>query len=111
LVVVEREALARKLEAKELIKTAQALDRFQRVLGEIKADVLGLGLEVAPIANPDSPGTALKAVDEKVQKLLEKWSAISREAVQIVGGVVLDADAPQLDAFDDEQADDEARDE
>ena len=111
LVVVEREALARKLEAKELIKTAQALDRFQRVLGEIKADVLGLGLEVAPIANPDSPGTALKAVDEKVQKLLEKWSEISREAVQIVGGVVLDADAPQLDAFDDEQADDEARDE
>jgi hypothetical protein len=94
--------LARKLEAKELIKTTQALDRFQRVLGEIKADVLGLGLEVAPIANPDSPGTALKAVDERVQKLLEKWSTSAREAVHIVGGSDPVADAPQLDAFDDE---------
>lgn len=107
LVVVEREALARKLESKELIKTALALDRFQRVLGEIKADVLGLGLEVAPIANPDSPGTALKAIDEKVQKLLEKWATVSREASHIVGGAAPLADAPKLDALDEWEDDDE----
>ena len=102
LVVVEREALARKLEAKELIKTAHALDRFQRVLAEIKADLLGLGLEVAPIANAETPGTALKAIDERVQKLLEKWSQSATQAAHIVGGDIEPptVDAPDLDAFD-----------
>ena len=104
LVVVEREALARKIEAKELIKTGLALDRFQRVLAEIKSDVLGLGLEVAPLANADSPGTALKAIDERVQKLLQKWSTAGREASHIVGGQSgPTVEPPQLDAFDDEE--------
>jgi hypothetical protein len=108
LVVVEREALARKIESKELIKTSLALDRFQRVLAGIKADILGLGLEVAPIANPDSPGTALKVIDEKVQKLLEKWSTAAREAGNIVAGETTpQVEAPELDAFDDEEVDED----
>jgi len=108
LVVVEREALARKIESKELIKTSLALDRFQRVLAGIKADILGLGLEVAPIANPDSPGTALKIIDEKVQKLLEKWSTAAREAGNIVAGETTpQVEAPELDAFDDEEVDED----
>ena len=86
LVTVEREALARKLESKELIKTSHALERFQKVLAEIKGDLLSLGMDVATQANPETPGTALKAIDDKVQKLLGKWSQMAEDAgVEVVG--------------------------
>lgn len=88
LVVVEREALARRIESKELIKTTLALDKFSRILAEIKADLLSLPVEVAPGSNPDSPGTALKVVDEKVQKLLAKWATMSGSAAEEVVGDV-----------------------
>lgn len=88
LVVVEREALARRIESKELIKTSLALDKFSRILSEVKADLLSLAIEVAPAANPDAPGTALKVVDEKVQKLLAKWSTMTEAAEdEVVGDV------------------------
>lgn len=74
LVVVEKEALARKLESRELIKTSSAHSIFSKLLSEIKTDLLSLGLQVAPIANPDAPGTALKIIDETINKLLLKWS-------------------------------------
>ena len=88
LVKLEREALARRIDAKELIKTSLALDRFSAILAEIKADCLSLGMEVATSANPDNPGTALKAVDDKVQKLLAKWSRTEAETKAEVGGEV-----------------------
>jgi hypothetical protein len=74
LVVVEREALARKLDSKELIKTIYALEILGKILLEIKSDLLVIGMELAPLANPDSPGTALKVIDDKINKLLAKWS-------------------------------------
>lgn len=47
LMIVEREALARRIESKDLIKTSSALDRFNRVLGEVKADLMGLPVQIA----------------------------------------------------------------
>ena len=99
LVTVEREALARKLESKELIKTSHALERFQKVLSEIKADLLSLGMDCATQANPEMPGTALKAIDDKVQKLLSKWSQASEDAGEDVIGAPPTATPPDLSDF------------
>lgn len=101
LVTVEREALARRIEAKELIKTSLALDKFSRVLAEIKADLLSMPIEVAPAANPDSPGTALKAMDDKVQKLLARWSTVSKAAGEEVVGDGPTATPPTIEEDDD----------
>lgn len=102
LVVVEREALARKLESKELIKTATAHAIFSRIFSEVKSDLLSLGLQVAPVVNPDSPGTALKVIDETINKLLMKWSNHSKDIMQD-NVTPLDADItdePELDTGD-----------
>lgn len=99
LVTVEREALARKLESKELIKTSHALERFQKVLAEVKADLLSLGMDCATQANPETPGTALKAIDDKVQKLLGKWSHMAEDAGVEVVGDAPKATPPDLSDF------------
>lgn len=101
LVTVEREALARRIEAKELIKTSLALDKFSRVLAEIKADLLSMPIEVAPAANPDSPGTALKAMDDKVQKLLARWSSVAVAVGEEVVGDGPTATPPTIEEDDD----------
>ena len=75
LVVLEREGLARRIEAKELIKTQVAVDKFGRIIAEVKGDLLGIAVQIATRCNPDNPGMALKAIDDKVNELLEKWSA------------------------------------
>jgi len=84
MMMVERESLARKLDSKELIKTTHAVERFAKILSEIKSDVLVLGMELAPLANPDSPGTALKIIDDKVNKLLAKWSQVESDIVDAI---------------------------
>jgi hypothetical protein len=99
LVSVEREALARRIEAKELIKTSHALDKFSRILAEIKADLLSMPTEIAPEANAEEPQVALKVIDEKVQKLLAKWSALAVTAGEDVVGDGPKASAPDIDEF------------
>jgi len=81
LVKFEREALARAIESKELIKVVLAVDKLTKILIEIKADLLAFGMEVATAANPESPGTALKAIDAHAQKLLAKWSQAQTETI------------------------------
>jgi len=99
LVAVEREALARRIESKELIKTAHALDKFSRILSEIKADLLSMPTEIAPEANAEEPQVALKVIDDKVQKLLAKWSTMAEAASEdVVGGPTI-ASAPDLEDF------------
>ena len=99
LVAVEREALARRIESKELIKTSDALDKFTRILSEIKADLLSMPTEIAPEANAEEPQTALKAIDDKVQKLLAKWADLSAVASDDVVGKGVAASKPDLDDF------------
>ena len=99
LVAVERESLARRLEAKELIKTSHALEKFQKVLAEVKADLLSLGMDVATTANPENPATALKAVDERVNRLLTKWSRSASVADEDVIGSPASAQPPDLSDF------------
>jgi hypothetical protein len=41
-------------------------------------------MELAPVANPDSPGTALKVIDERVNKLLGKWSQIETDVLDAI---------------------------
>jgi hypothetical protein len=99
LVAVEREALARRLEAKELIKTSHALEKFQKVLAEIKSDLLSLGMDVATTANPENPAAALKAVDERVNKLFSKWSRSVKVGEEDVIGSPPSAQPPDLSDF------------
>ena len=86
LVTVEREALARKLDAKQIIRTQYAIERFTKILSEIKSDLSGLGNELAPLANADNPGTALKVIDDRIQKLLAKWSNSAGDSIDEIGG-------------------------
>lgn len=104
LVVVEREALARKLDSRELIKTVHALERFGKILMEIKSDLLVMGMELAPLANPDSPGTALKVIDDKVNKLLAKWSQAANDVIDAVTEQIATlAPADNLNDFDSDE--------
>jgi hypothetical protein len=96
LVTIEREALARRIEAKELIKTQTAVDKFGRVMGEVKGDLLGLPVQIASQCNPNNPGLALKVIDAKLNELMAKWarsaSMVQEEVVEPVK-----IQAPSLD--------------
>lgn len=96
LVVIEREALARKIQSRELIKTTLALDKFNTVMGEIKGDLLGLPVQIASQCNPNNPGAALKVIDRSINNLLAKWS---RSAGEMAGEVAAPEDAtePSID--------------
>jgi hypothetical protein len=55
--------------------------------------------EIAPEANAEEPQVALKVIDEKVQKLLGKWSALAVTAGEDVVGDGPKASAPDIDDF------------
>jgi hypothetical protein len=84
MVVVERESKAREIESGQLIRLTNALEKMGKILTEIKSDCLGMGIEIAPMANPDSPGTALKVIDEKMHKNLLKWSQAEKEMLSVL---------------------------
>lgn len=102
LVVIEREALARRIESKDLIKTSSALDRFNRVLGEIKADLTGLPVQIASQLNPNNPGLALKILDKHLNALMTKWSqGVGRTVEEMVQPIR--TSAPSIDAMGDDE--------
>lgn len=88
LVTLERELHARNIAAKEYIKTQTAIERFGKVLLAIRNELSQLGTKIAVKANPDSPGTAMKAIDEEIVRILERLAGQSNEAAVSVQEVV-----------------------
>ena len=101
LVTLEREALARRIDSKKLVESSLALERFWKVLMEVKADMQSFGLEVATKANPENPQIALAACNLKADKLLEKWSKLADAAdAEMSEQEVTEAEAPDLSSLD-----------
>lgn len=102
---IERTVLAQKLEAKELVKMKDVFADLAKVLAEIRNDVRGMGIEIAPKANPDDPGLALKSIDEKTNKLLKKWATVETDALERLSETE-PAEASDLSIPDEDPADD-----
>lgn len=103
LVKLERESLARKIESKELIKTAAAIERFGRVIAEIKSDMLSLANSIANQVNPDNQGKAFKVIDEKVNALLAKWAKSADAVIDEALDAQVQGDRPNFDSLPPEE--------
>jgi hypothetical protein len=84
LVSLERELHARNIAAKEYIKTQTAIERFGKVVLSIRNELTQFSMKVATKANPDSPGTAMKAIDAEITKMLLRLSTQVEEAEESV---------------------------
>ena len=84
LVALERELHARNIAAKEYIKTQTAIERFGKVVLSIRNELTQFSMKVATKANPDSPGTAMKAIDAEISKMLLRLSTQVEEAEESV---------------------------
>jgi hypothetical protein len=107
LVKLERESLARKIESKELIKTSAAIERFGRVIAEIKSDMLSLANSIANQVNPDNQGKAYKVIDEKVNALLAKWAGSADAVIDEALDAQVQGDRPDFDSLPQEEEPDE----
>jgi hypothetical protein len=103
LVKLERESLARKIESKELIKTSAAIERFGRVIAEIKSDMLSLANSIANQVNPDNQGKAYKVIDEKVNALLAKWAGSADAVIDEALDAQVQGDRPDFDSLPQEE--------
>lgn len=103
LVTLEKELLARQIASKELIRTQTAIERFGKVLSDLRQQLIQLGTKVAPKANPDHPGRALKAIDEEINKMLARISEEEVEAVKVTE--LTPAETEEADPLEVEQAD------
>jgi hypothetical protein len=88
LVTLEKELHARGIAAKEYIKTQTAIDRFGKVLLSIRNELSQLPTKLAVKANPDSPGTAMKAIESEVTRILQRLSNQAEEAQEAVQEIV-----------------------
>lgn len=106
LVTLEKELLARQISSKELIRTQTAVERFGKVLSDLRQQLIQLGTKVAPKANPDHPGRALKAIDEEVNRLLSRISETADEAEEgVTNGPAEELDPIEVEEADDQEAD------
>lgn len=90
LVSLERELHARNIAAKEYIKTQTAVERFGKVLLSIRNELTQLSTKIAIKANPDAPGTAMKAIDDEVTKILARLSNQAEDAKDAVKEAVVE---------------------
>jgi hypothetical protein len=97
LVKLERESLARKIESKELIKTDAAVERFGRVIAEIKADMLSFANAISNQVNPDNQGKAYKIIDDRVNMLLAKWSNTAATVIEETLDAQIGVERPDFD--------------
>ena len=84
LVSLERELHSRNIAAKEYIKTQTAIERFGKVVLSIRNELTQLSTKIAVKANPDAPGTAMKAIDDEVTKILTRLSGQAEDAEDAV---------------------------
>lgn len=88
LVALEKELQARGIAAREYIKTQTAIDRFGKVVLSIRNELTQLPTKLAVKANPDSPGTAMKAIEAEIDRILLRLSGQAEEAEEAVKEVV-----------------------
>lgn len=80
LVSLEREAHARDIAAKKFIETQVAVSIFGKILLTVRNELSQMGTRLAPKANPDHPATAMKAIDEEIQRILTRLSSAADDA-------------------------------
>jgi hypothetical protein len=80
MVALEREAHSRDIASRKYIETTIATSVFGKVLMSIRTELSQLGTKLAPKANPDHPGTAMKAIDEEADRMLRRISAMALDA-------------------------------
>jgi hypothetical protein len=100
LVSLERELHARNIAAKEYIKTQTAIERFGKVLLAIRNELTQLSTKIAIKANPDAPGTAMKAIDEEVTKILGRLSNQADDAKDAVKEAVVEVTIEETQSTD-----------
>jgi hypothetical protein len=86
LVTLEKELHARQIASKEFIRTQTAVERFGKILNDIRSELTQLGTKVASRANPDNPGRALKSIDDEVNNILSRVSQAVGDAEDTVKG-------------------------
>jgi hypothetical protein len=67
---LEKESRERAIASREYIRTEHAVERFSKILAEIRQIMEQGELEVAPEANPSEPGKAMKAYRKWKEKSL-----------------------------------------
>ena len=82
LISLQREATARAITSREYIKMEFAMERFGKVIAEMRQDLEKVELDLASKANPDNPAKALVAWRDIKNRLLTKWSMMQDEAAQ-----------------------------
>lgn len=103
LVTLEKELLARQIASRELIRTQTAVERFGKVLSDLRQQLTQLGTKVAPKANPDHPGRALKAIDEEINRLLARISEAADEAEEGLSAEPIEADPVEIEEADEQE--------
>ena len=101
---IERMVFEQDIASKLYVKTEDVFQDFARVLSEIRADLIGLGIEIAPKANPDNPGLALKVIDDSIDKLLRKIARLDETTREELVKVV-DTAIPEMPAIEEGDAD------
>jgi len=94
MVALEREAHARDIASRKYIETSMATSVFGKVLMSIQTELVQLGTKLGPKANPDHPGTAMKAIDEEVDRMLRRISAMADDAQSGVTAVNVQTEEP-----------------
>jgi len=108
LVTLEKELHARQIASKEFIRTQTAVERFGKILNDIRSELNQLGTKVASRANPDNPGRALKSIDDEVNYILSRVSQAVGDAEDTVkGDDTLEAMADPVILDDDNSNEDE----
>lgn len=80
LVSLEREAHARDIAAKKYIETQVAVSIFGKILLTVRNELSQMGTRLASKANPDHPATAMKTIDEDIQRILSRLSSAAEDA-------------------------------
>ena len=106
LISMEKELHARQIASREFIRTQTAIERFGKILTNLRNELTQLGTKVASRANPDHPGRALKAIDEEMTRILSRVSeavAESEEEVKMPEADPIEVDGTTEEVDDTEE--------
>lgn len=107
LISMEKELHARQIASREFIRTQTAIERFGKILTNLRNELTQLGTKVASRANPDHPGRALKAIDEEMTRILSRVSEAVAESEEEVKMPQAESDPIEVDGQTDEVDDTE----
>lgn len=102
LISMEKELHARQIASREFIRTQTAIERFGKILTNLRNELTQLGTKVASRANPDHPGRALKAIDEEMTRILSRVSEAVAESEEEVKMPQAESDPIEVDNHSDD---------